>query len=242
MSLTTSRLLCAAALGLALAAARATDVPKDSPFAQAGSAATASSGESLEFAGVSTVGKKTMINLYDKEEKRTFWVEAGATSSGVTVVNYDMAKDQITVRRNGVEKVLPLRAARGVVNAPMTAVPTPAAVAVAPAPAAPPTAAPAAMPMTGLASSPAPLGNTTPPVTGTAPAAQGQLSQARQEEEARMLVSDLLEIGMAQRKAYEEAQRRAASGQTQQTPATGAQPATAAPQPAQPTSTSTPSA
>ena len=38
------------------------------------------------------------------------------------------------------------------------------------------------------------------------------LTVARQEEEARMLVSDLLEIGMAQRKAYEEAQKKAASG------------------------------
>ena len=40
-----------------------------------------------------------------------------------------------------------------------------------------------------------------------------------------MLVSDLLEIGMAQRKAYEEAQRRAAAGepppQTTTPPATG---------------------
>jgi hypothetical protein len=33
------------------------------------------------------------------------------------------------------------------------------------------------------------------------------LTIARQEEEARMLVSDLLEIGMAQRKAYEEKQK-----------------------------------
>ena len=37
--------------------------------------------------------------------------------------------------------------------------------------------------------------------------------QQKQETEARMLVSDLLEIGMAQRKAYEDAQRRAATGE-----------------------------
>lgn len=34
--------------------------------------------------------------------------------------------------------------------------------------------------------------------------------QAEQEKEARMLVSDLLEIGIQQRKVYEEAQRKAA--------------------------------
>ena len=33
----------------------------------------------------------------------------------------------------------------------------------------------------------------------------------KQEREARMLVSDLLEIGMQQRKAYEEAARKAAA-------------------------------
>jgi hypothetical protein len=44
-----------------------------------------------------------------------------------------------------------------------------------------------------------------------APAPSGPMTpevQARQETEARMLVSDLLEIGMAQRRAYEEAQRK----------------------------------
>jgi hypothetical protein len=36
---------------------------------------------------------------------------------------------------------------------------------------------------------------------------------AKQEREARMLVSDLLEIGMQQRKAYEEAQKKAQQAQ-----------------------------
>jgi hypothetical protein len=45
------------------------------------------------------------------------------------------------------------------------------------------------------------------------------------EREARMLVSDLLEIGMIQRKAYEEAQQKKASGQTGED----------GPEPAQPT-------
>jgi hypothetical protein len=39
-----------------------------------------------------------------------------------------------------------------------------------------------------------------------------------------MLVSDLLEIGMAQRKAYEDAQRRAASGENPTPPTTPAAP------------------
>ena len=46
----------------------------------------------------------------------------------------------------------------------------------------------------------------------------------RQEAEARMLVSDLLEIGMAQRRAYEEAQRRQAQGNPPPAPAPGGPP------------------
>lgn len=41
-------------------------------------------------------------------------------------------------------------------------------------------------------------------------------SPAEAEREARMLVSDLLEIGIQQRKAYEEAQRKAAEAATRQ--------------------------
>lgn len=57
-------------------------------------------------------------------------------------------------------------------------------------------------------------------MAGPVPAAPGAtpqvavaplLTQADQEREARMLVSDLLEIGVQQRKAYEEAQKKAAA-------------------------------
>jgi hypothetical protein len=41
-----------------------------------------------------------------------------------------------------------------------------------------------------------------------APTTPAQEAIIKQETEARNLVSDLLEIGMAQRRAYEEAQRR----------------------------------
>ncbi|PTY05623.1 hypothetical protein DB347_14735 [Opitutaceae bacterium EW11] len=49
-----------------------------------------------------------------------------------------------------------------------------------------------------------------PAAVATLPALAKPGTQAEQEREARMLVSDLMEIGMQQRKAYEEAQRKAA--------------------------------
>ncbi len=49
----------------------------------------------------------------------------------------------------------------------------------------------------------------------TPPSAQ---NLAKEQREARMLVSDLLEIGVQQRKAYQEAKRKAASDPTAQPP------------------------
>jgi len=212
------RVLSPIAFLLSVAVAMA-EVPKDSPFGQAGTPATTTTGlDSIDFAGVSTVGNRTMINLYDKVQKRSFWVEAGKATGDLTVTKYDSAHDQITVKSHGAQKVLPLRPPSAVVNGT--------------------TAAPAAAPTPVVAPS-APAGGLT--------SSTQTLSQARQEEEARMLVSDLLEIGMAQRKAYEEAQRRQAAGlpphPTSQAPdastPTVAQPAGALP--SQPAATTTPS-
>ena len=208
-----SRLLCVLTVaGLAITCVSAADAPKDNPLGQAGTTAGPTGNvNDLEFAGVTTIGNKTTITLYDKAQKSNLWVEVGKTVGDITVVKYDSDHDQVTVRRNGVEKDLPLR--------------PPSAVAAGNAAPIPPAATPAMS-----AATPATTTSTT------------SLSQARQEEEARMLVSDLLEIGMAQRKAYEEAQRRAsaAQGQAQTAPTppagspTGAQTAPAQPAESQP--------
>jgi hypothetical protein len=179
---------------------RGADTVKDSPFTQAGGTKSAAKDETLDFAGVSTVGKKTMINLYDREAKRGFWVQEGETSDGITVVKYDSSHDQVTVRRKGIDATLPLRAASAVVSGPANS------------PTMPPPAQPITQaPIVGSAPATAPgtpamdAGTTATPTTATAQ------TRARQEEEARMLVSDLLEIGIAQRKAYEDAQKKAAT-------------------------------
>ena len=211
----------------------AAELPKESPFSQAGSPKSPAKDEPIEFTGVSTVGKKTMINLYNREAKRGFWVEEGKSSDGVSVVKYDSARDQVTIKRNGTEKTLSLRTASAVVSGPAVVTPTMQPISV-PTMAVPPGTNVAS---TQVSASPA----IAPQTPATTPDAQ---TRARQEEEARMLVSDLLEIGIAQRRAYEEAQRKAA-GQTANPPAPGqtttppeAQPAppAQAPAPVPPTS------
>jgi hypothetical protein len=210
-------------LVVAVNAAETTNgLPKKSPFQlRDGPAAPAvAANETIEFAGVSAiVGKKTDLIFYDKTAKKSHWIAQGETKEGIAVVKYDDVREEAVVKVNGVQKTLPLRkvatpvaGARAAVNAPgsfntPTALPLPAPVAdQAPVSSGAPTLAPT------VASVPSaqPVAQPPPPPPGSAAE-----TQVKQETEARMLVSDLLEIGMAQRRAYEEAQRKAAEGNAQ---------------------------
>jgi len=215
--------LAALALGLAGRASAQTALPKDSPFLPGGNAAagTAAGTDPIEFAAVRTIGNKTDIDLYDTQAKKNQWVPVGGNADGLTVVSYNARIDQVVARIDGVERLLTLRKEHGntgpapIVTAPAMSFATP-----------PPTPAVEsnAVPPAAVADTSAPAASPVATPAPTAPAAP--LSVARQEEEARMLVSDLLEIGMAQRKAYEEAQKKAADpSAAQSTPA----PAPAAP-------------
>lgn len=198
-------------------AAEGTVAPKKSPFlptAQAGGPAAAAD-ETIEFAGVSSVGSRTHLIFHDKAAKKNRWVVLGETVEGISAVSYDPRREQAVVKVNGVQKTLALRKASGPVNAPaapppvMTAMPLPAnQVNVLPATftAVPPTTngGTPADPTAATPSAPP------PPAASAGPVTPEQI--AKQEIDARMLVSDLLEIGMAQRRAYEEAQRKAAQG------------------------------
>jgi hypothetical protein len=210
-------LIALAAVALVASVSAQTPLPANSPFAPAGAPASANAGkETLEFSGVSSMGKKTILIFKDTATKKQSWVPVGETSDGITVVSYDAKAEQAVVKINGAQKLLALRAASApAVTAPATApaptgFATPPAAPVQPAQPTPPAAQPAG-------DAPA------KPATPQTPA-----EQVKAETEARMLVSDLLEIGMAQRKAYEEAQRKSADG-------SNAQPASA-----QPTSTTQP--
>ena len=227
--------VAALVLGLAGRAADET-LPKGSPFLPTGSAAAAAiaPGEMIEFAAVRTIGSHTEIDLYDTQGKKNHWIAVGATAEGMTVVSYDAPRDQVVAKIGGMEKLLPLRKTRGTANGPAPIVTSSPAMSFATPP---PSMAPTPMvnPPTSTNSSPvaenspaavgAPAPPATPPASPTVP-----LSIARQEEEARMLVSDLLEIGMAQRKAYEEKQRQLADpNAAPPTPPPPAQPAPGGP-------------
>lgn len=174
--------------------------------------------ESLEFAGINAMANKTYVNVYDKTTKKSRWIAVGETEKDITVLAYDPRREQIVVKTGAGQKTLMLRKGTGTLNAPTPVAAMPAASGFAiPTPPAP---QPLAQPVStdvAATSGPAPAPAAAEPVAAPKPDNSGKSQTiARQEEEARMLVSDLLEIGMAQRKAYEEAQKKAAAQQAEQ--------------------------
>ncbi len=207
--------ILAIAVACASGGAQPMALPKNSPFLPpaAAGAPTAAASETIEFAGVSSVGKHTDLIFHDKSTKKSHWIGLGETKEGITVLNYDNRREQAVIKLNGVQKILTLRKGSGTSKSPAGSMPM-----MMPAPL--PIPAPMIEPVASvpIVESPVPLAPKPegPPVPET---------QLKQETEARMLVSDLLEIGMAQRRAYEEAQRKSADG----TPGTA--PETAPPTP-----------
>ncbi len=189
-----------------------------SPPATAASTAAAAASETLEFAGVSAMGNRTDIILFDKTARKSHLITAGETVAGISVLNYDARRDQVVIRVNGQQKTLALRKSSAPTGGlPPAAAPMPTGFNVPPPAPPPPVAVGSTTGIIPPAPAPAPTAEPAPaPAIGqAAPASPAQQLQAKQETEARMLVSDLLEIGMAQRRAYEEAQRKSAEANVQ---------------------------
>ncbi len=177
------RFACMLAVAMAgVAGASAQELPRNSPFLPpAAVSGSAAVSSKYQLSGMIVKGKDTLISVTRLSDKQSFWIPIGSTVNDVTAISYNADLDQATVRANGETLTLPL--SKPVVQAPGAV--SASAATVASAEAAPvPTP-----PLPSLASAP-------PEV---------------QEREARMLVTDLLEIGQQQRKAYEEAQKKAAA-------------------------------
>lgn len=164
----------------------AADLPGASPFVPpAGAAPNAEpAAAEYELVGMTSVGTETLLSIQRRSEGRSVWIPVGKTVAEITVVKYDSAKEEAEIRVGTQVLTLPMRksSVRDGTGIPAAARPA-SGRAVAPIPPAPAPAVP------------------TKPLT----------AQEEKEMEARMLVSDLLEIGLQQRKAYAAAQREAAA-------------------------------
>jgi hypothetical protein len=157
----------------------------DSPFAPSGVAAAAGQGAKtppgdFELSGSTSVGGEVTVCIFERQTKKSQWIPVGGDLDGIHVVSYDSGRDTAVVTISGTRHELEMK--RSVVGA---------------------------IPVAGNFRSNA--------VTGAAPdggpsslqTEQNPSVAAKEQKEARMMVSDLLEIGVQQRKAYQAAKMRA---------------------------------
>jgi hypothetical protein len=158
----------------------------ESPFAPAGAATIAGNAppEAYELAGSSTQGAAVAVCVFERQKKHSQWIPVGGDVDGIHVISFDASHDTAIVTISGTRKELSMR--KAVIASANTSPPSRMPVAV---------GGPMEPPMP-IAAAPLP----------TAPSA------AQDQKEARMLVSDLLEIGVQQRKAYQDAKMKAAQG------------------------------
>ncbi len=160
---------------------------KDSPFLPRGTTATPAGAatDGYQLSGYVAQDKSGLLSVTRVSDKKSVWIPLGATVNDVTALSYDANLDQAVIRVGGRTLTISLRKSVVIPGANITP----------PVASAPPPTTPAAAP-----ANPSLPPQPPPPAPGT---------PAFQEREARMLVTDLLEIGLEQRKAYEEAQRQA---------------------------------
>jgi hypothetical protein len=165
------------------------ELTHESPFLPAAtSAAAPAESATLQLAGISVIEPKIYVLLVDTVnagKSRSRWIAVGAKVDDLEVLSCDMDKDEAVVRVGSDLKTLALRKPASAKSGAL-----PAAFAGQSPP----------MPLVG-------------PAGGALPQVAPLVTREEKEREARMLVSDLLDISMRQRKAYEEAQRAAAAAE-----------------------------
>jgi hypothetical protein len=159
----------------------------DSPFAPAGAVATAGNApaEAYELAGSTVQGSAVTVCIFERQKKHSEWIPVGGDIDGIHVISFDNAHDTAVVTISGARKELSMRKSVIASTNPSPGSRLPQVASSAPA-----------EPLVPIASAPA-----QPPTVAV-----------QDQKEARMLVSDLLEIGVQQRKAYQDAKLKAAQG------------------------------
>jgi hypothetical protein len=184
--------LCLALASLSIAALRATTVSDQSPFLPAAmSGQTPVDSFSYVLTGITKINSTGYCCIVDPQKKRARWIAVGSEVDGIEVVNCDYENTRALVKVGGESRILVLRKSA---TQKASFSPTPASRTV------------ASTPPMGMG--PPPPGGG--PEHGDDPAqSKANASREEKEREARMLVSDMLEISMRQRKAYEEAKKKA---------------------------------
>jgi hypothetical protein len=161
----------------------------NSPFAPSGAVASAANApaEAYELAGSSVQGSDISVCIFERQKKHSEWIPIGGDADGIHVISYDVAHDTAVVTISGARKELSMRKAVIASTNPSPSNRMPQV----------------ASDERGTYTPAAPIASASP---------EAKTAAARDQKEARMLVSDLLEIGVQQRKAYQDAKLKAAQG------------------------------
>jgi hypothetical protein len=175
-----------AALACAASSFGQTALVANSPFAPTGGPAARAAGpaEDFELAGSSVQGSQVTICILERQKKHSEWIPVGGDVSGIHVISYDAAHDTAVVTISGARKELSMHKSAVVSSN-----------------------APANISRGPGVPQPQPVF----PIASAIPEAPNTTTAGRDQREARMLVSDLLEIGVQQRKAFQEARQKAAA-------------------------------
>jgi hypothetical protein len=163
--------------------------------------ANANALSTFELTGILSVGGKPQFSVRDTATGRSFWLGLGETQEGLTARSYDADTSSVVLEGRGARRNIVIREARVT-----TAVPPPPALAAVASQARQP-------PNPQIAT-----GATQPAAQPVTPAAKKQAVDAKgrtneeAERDARLLVSDLMELSVQERRRYEENQRRLARG------------------------------
>lgn len=189
VSLTALAAVCLAHAGTESLRERAPFAAPSAPAAQPANSSLAG----LELTGIVVIDQHPRFSLRDLSNSKSYWLELNRPEDGLTITSYDATNNTATVQGGGGSRLLFLK------EIAITAAPLPPAAPVLPA------GAPAL-----------PVAAKAPPRPEPMPAnlTPEQKKQRQAETEARMLVSDLMEISMQERARNAEAQRLKAAGGT----------------------------
>lgn len=167
---------------------RGTDISVESPFlagpgVERGGGKTA---EVIQLSGITSIGSQSYACIADSARKSSRWLSVGGRWENIELISCDPGSNEAVVRVGGDLRKLSLRKATT-----------------------------AKSPRQGPAVVPPPQVSPPPPRNEAAqqppPPPENAVAKTNEEKEreARMFVSDMLEISMKQRKAYEEARKKA---------------------------------
>src|SRR4051812_44290450 len=102
MRFTSFSTFCALGLAATVSGAFAQAITQDSPFgAPVSTANDRAPREKLELAGISVVGEKTFICLFDTEKSQNRWLAVGEKSGALEVVSCDVKADSAVIKVSG---------------------------------------------------------------------------------------------------------------------------------------------